>query len=324
LSQNAARNHHYLSQFYLKGFTDGRSKKSKLSVIDAVEGKSFSTIPRNVGAIRDFNRVDVKGVAPDAIETALSEFEGRVATAIKHIEEQRTFEGENRNLVLNLIASMAVRNPGMRENVRGFHEQIAERIMNLALATEERWNGQVEQMRAAGYDVGDASYESIKQFHESKRYTFSVAREWHIALEFKGIEAILPCLGARGWLLLLRNSDAGPLITSDRPVVLFWNDRESIPPFLRHSPGYGMKDTTVYFPLSQDCAIVGLFDEKDVVIEANAEHVAHLNTAMLHLSGRQIYAPKLSFRFVGKGGTLLTGQDALKHLKKASGDAGGV
>lgn len=240
MSQNTARNHHYLSQFYLKGFTDGRSKKSKLAVLDCVEAKSFETKPRNVGSIRDFNRVDVEGIEPDAIEMALAEFEGSVATAIKQIEENRVFDGENRMLVLSLIASMAVRSPAMRENRRGFQAQIAERIMDIVLASEERWNSQVAQMKAAGRDVGDASYESIKEFHESKRYTVEVAREFHIAMEFKGIEAVLPYFFARGWMLLFRDASAGPFVTSDCPVVLFWNNPEAIPPFYRQSPGYGI------------------------------------------------------------------------------------
>lgn len=324
MSQNTARNHHYLSQFYLKGFTDGRSKKSKLAVLDCAEAKSFETKPRNVGSIRDFNRVDVEGVDPNAIEKALSGLEGSVATAIKHIEESQAFCGENRTLVLNLIASMAIRNPAMRDNMRGFRVQIAERIMDLALASEERWNRQVEQMKAAGYDVGDVSYESIKEFHESKRYVIEVAREFHIDMEFKVIEAVLPYLSARGWKLLIRDTGAGAFITSDRPVVLFWNNPESIPPLHRHSPGYGMKDTTVYLPLSQDCALVGLFNEKDAVLNADARLIAHFNTVMLHLGGSQIYAPKLTFQFVGSDGELLTGQEALKHLNEARNTEGGV
>lgn len=320
MSQNIARNHHYLSQFYLKGFTDGRSKKSKLSVIDLQERTTFLTKPRNVGAIRDFNRLNVEGIAPDELEVKLSAFEGQVATAIKHIEATREFEGEDRNLVLNLIALIAIRNPAMRENVQNMHKQIAERIMDQLLASEDIFNSQIEQMRQDGYDVDRMDYESLKKFHEGKRYTLTVSREWHIALEFSGVNHILSLLDSRGWLLLFRNDDAGPFITSDHPVVLFWNHPESIPPLFQHSPGYGMKDTTVYFPLSQDCALVGLFDRTDAVIDVDDDYVCNLNTAILHHSQRQIYAPKLSFQFLGKDGSYCTGKDLLKILSGEGGN----
>jgi len=68
MSGKSSRHHHYLSQFYLKGFTDGRSKKSKLTVIDAVTRKKFESNPRNVGGVRDFNRIEADGVEPDVLE----------------------------------------------------------------------------------------------------------------------------------------------------------------------------------------------------------------------------------------------------------------
>lgn len=93
-----ARHHHYLSQCYLKGFTNGKAKKSKLIVFDLREKKSFETIPRNVGGMRDFNRVNVEGVDQNHIEKALADFEGKAATALKKLEETSDFVGEVRDI----------------------------------------------------------------------------------------------------------------------------------------------------------------------------------------------------------------------------------
>jgi hypothetical protein len=71
----------------LKGFTQGNSKKSKLTVIDLKELKKFETIPRNVGGMRDFNRVEIDGIDPEIIEKQQSEFESKVAHALKNIAE---------------------------------------------------------------------------------------------------------------------------------------------------------------------------------------------------------------------------------------------
>ncbi|MFZ3064317.1 MAG: DUF4238 domain-containing protein [Nitrospirota bacterium] len=73
-----ARHHHYLSQCYLKGFTKGDSKKSKLTVIDFREKKLFETTPRNVGGIRDFNRIDIEAIDQNALEKSLSGKSSRV------------------------------------------------------------------------------------------------------------------------------------------------------------------------------------------------------------------------------------------------------
>lgn len=55
-----ARHHHYLSQCYLRGFSSGNGKKSNLTVFDFQNKKVFVTSSRNVGGLRDFNRIDIE------------------------------------------------------------------------------------------------------------------------------------------------------------------------------------------------------------------------------------------------------------------------
>src|SRR5690606_19289629 len=140
-----ARHHHYLSQCYLKEFTKGRGKKSKLTVIDFREKKTFETIPRNVGGIRDFNRIDVEGVDPNILESQISEFESEAASALKKLNETRDFSGDVKEIILNLIALIAIRSPERREHMRSFHADIAERMTSLSLANKERWESQVKK-----------------------------------------------------------------------------------------------------------------------------------------------------------------------------------
>lgn len=311
----SARHHHYLSQCYLKGFTKGGSKKSKITVIDFREKKYFETIPRNVGGIRDFNRIEVEGVDPNLIETSLAKFEGEAASALRHVEENLAFEGAAKELILNLVAILAIRSPEMREHWRKFRAQIAEQVMSLCLATKERWDSQIRQMKEHGNAVDEnVSYEDVKKFHESKQYTIEVAREHHIHMELKGIEAILPYLGSRNWLLVRSTDETGPFITTDNPVNLTWNEPEKIPPFYRNSPGYGLRNTQVYFPISKNLALVGEFDGQTGVIDATTELVAMLNSKMLMFAYTQIYTPKIGFFYIGKSGEILEGRRLLRHI----------
>ncbi len=316
MATTTARHHHYLSQAYLKGFTDGRSKKSKLTVIDAVEKKSYATIPRNVGGERDFNRIDAGGVDPDALEKDLSKFESVAAASMKHIERTGSFEGAHRSAVLNLMALLAVRSPQRREHMRKFHAVMADRMMDLSLATKERWESQMEAMRRDGHQVESGpTYEEMKDFHDRKQYRIDVAREWHIHMEFVGFEAILPALHHRKWILVSRDAAAGPFITSDSPVALFWKDENAVPPFYRHNPGFGLKDTIVYFPISQDLSLFGEFDGQDGARTVGADGVANMNTIVLHRAHRFLYAPKLNFPLIGISGEIIDGRRVLSHLE---------
>ncbi|RZI39825.1 DUF4238 domain-containing protein [Herbaspirillum sp. HC18] len=78
---NQARNHHWVPQCYLKGFAKSRGKSAKLFVIDAIERKTFQTIPRNVASERDFNKIEVDGVDPNHIESGYAHFEGTNSVA---------------------------------------------------------------------------------------------------------------------------------------------------------------------------------------------------------------------------------------------------
>ena len=307
-----ARHHHYLSQCYLRGFTKSGGKKSKLSVIDIKNKKHFETGTRNVGGIRDFNRIEIEGLPADAIEQDLSYFEGMVATSIRNVEKHKIFSGEDKENILNLIALLAIRSPEMRENWRQFNEKICKKMMSLTLAIKERWDSQTAQMKEKRYsDEPDVSYEQIKAFHDSDEYTVQLKNEAHIEMELTGIEAILPTLFERKWVLILATDETGPLITTDNPVILTWNNPESIPPLYRKSPGHGMRDTQILFPLSRNITLLGEFDGNEGILEGNKEFIASLNSKMLSFAYKQIYAPKMNFYFYNKANEIIDGTKLL-------------
>lgn len=310
-----ARHHHYLSQCYLKGFTKGGSKKSKLTVIDFKENKIFPTIPRNVGGIRDFNRVNIDSVDQNVVEKSYAEFEGKAASALKNVQESLEMVGEDKEYILNLIALLTIRSPEQRENTRQFTAQIAEKIMDLSLATKERWESQIAQMKADGYETSDdLSYEDMKEFHKSKKYKIEVVKERHIEMEMLGVEAILPSLHGRNWLLISATSESGPFITTDHPVNLTWKEPEKIPPLHRNSPGFGLKGTQVYFPLSRNLSLLGEFGGEMGLIKATRKLVAVLNSKMLMYVSRQVYAPKINFFFLGRDRSIVDGSRILKEI----------
>lgn len=115
MERSVARKHHYVPRAYLGGFTATGTKDGKFFVLDVESGRAFRTSPANVAAERDFNRVDIEGRSPDAIETALAPFEGQAVEAIRRVIETQTYPNDQDwNLILNLLALLAVRNPRMR------------------------------------------------------------------------------------------------------------------------------------------------------------------------------------------------------------------
>src|SRR5437763_189414 len=118
-----ARLHHYIPRCYLKGFTATRNKDAQLLVVDVSTRKIFVTTSRNVAAEKDFNRLDIPNIPPDALENDMSKFEGELDAALGRVIESQSFQDpEDRATIFNLIALLAVRNPRGREMMRGFME----------------------------------------------------------------------------------------------------------------------------------------------------------------------------------------------------------
>src|SRR4051794_11949934 len=130
-----ARLHHYIPRCYLKGFAASRSKNGKLLVIDGRTKKTFVTTSRNIAAEKDFNRLDIPGVPPDALESSMSKFETELDRALERIILSGTFRNtDDRAIVFNFIALLSVRNPRWRETMRRTMEQTTRIIMDLTLA----------------------------------------------------------------------------------------------------------------------------------------------------------------------------------------------
>lgn len=243
-----ARGHHYISQCYLKRFTNNGGKNSRLQVYDLSSGAAFATVPRNVAKQRDFNLIE--GLPAGELDRRLSVFEGEVEKALTRIEQARNLQDHDAWIcVLNLASLFAVRNPRLRGKMSAFYDEILRKVMDLALATPEDWDSQMTQAAAAGYIKADRgiTYEQMKDFHERGQYTIEMANAMHIGAEFHTFEPVLRTMVDRKWILFIADPDSTGFITSDHPACLveMASHISGI-----YGVGFGMRETMVVFPAS--------------------------------------------------------------------------
>ncbi len=314
------RHHHYIPQAYLRGFAQQRSARQWYThVTDFANGRTYSTNIRNVCGERDFMRIELDGFEPDRIEKEMSNFETKCIEAVRRVAETGKFEGEDANLTLNLMALLAVRSPEMRENVRNFHERVARRVLDLSLATKERWESQV-----AGMGTSDrVPYEDIKSFHEGGQYKVTVRREYQMATEFKLMPAVLEQLGKRLWTVYIVDEKHGEFITTNCPVTLSFVDPSKVPPLYRHSPGFALKETEVFFPLTRRAAIVGRWDRGGDTQAANQPFIAGVNTHMMLHSYGKVFSRHKEFLYADPTGEVFWDGNLLERAKgRVRGDEG--
>ncbi len=308
-SKAEPRRQHFVPQFYLRGFA---GDKGRLFVVDRPSKKTFRTAPKNVAAERDFNRIEVHGMDPNAVEKALAEFEGKVAPAFERIKATKSLTSkEDRDAVMNLICALAIRNPRQRATINDFIGELAQRVVELGLETKERWESQVAQMKAAGIwdDRSNVSYEDMKKFLEGRRYKIEVAKEFNVATEIGQHCQLLQHLSNRKWQVLVAKDGSGGFVTTDVPICIRWSDGQD------HgilSPGFGVPGTEVIVSISTNLALRGSFECEENVVESDIFTVASVNSILIGNAEKQVYAHEYSFNYmrpfpeaIGSGAALL-------------------
>jgi len=298
-----ARQHHYIPQFYLKGFTYNR-RKPKLFCFDFKTRKSFEAPPNKVAVERDFNRVDVPGHAPDSLESGLAIEESILSEALARIIERRSIaEPDDRSALFYLMSILATKHPAMRENMRSFHEQISRRVLDLLVSSEQIWEHQNKKAREDGFLAGapTVTFAQMREFARRGEFTVEVSTEAHLAREMSMQETVYPYLASRNWMLIIAPPDSAGFITSDRPVSLTWSDpkmRKAV-----RSPGYGMNGTQVLFPVSRELAMIGVFDGKEDCFVADEDLVAKVNGSTMYHATRQVYGASRKLSYIVNVGT---------------------
>lgn len=282
MAKDDPRIHHYIPQSYLRGFGWKRGEKQWYAhAYNLKELRHFQPNIKGVCAERDFLRVDVDGHQPYELEKEMGKFETRARESILRVAETHDFSGHDRTYILNLMALFAVRYPQMRENMRDFQERALKMAMSVTLAEKSRWESTIAQMKRDGVPLDESvTYEQVKAFHDSDKYKIHVPRERHIEAETKLHETVLQLLGNRTWMLYYAGEGQGKFVTSDHPVVNSWDEPEKMPPMMRHSPGFAMRNTEVIFPLTSKCFLIGRFDGEDGVQEADVKFIGYYNTRM--------------------------------------------
>src|SRR5258706_10515224 len=252
-----ARNQHFIPQGYLAGFTNTGTRKGKLYVFDLKIASTFSTIPRNIAARRDFNRIEIDGVNPDVLEKHLGEFEGKATLAIRKVaRENKLFDGDvTYSYIINLICLLVIRNPKTRRSLTNGKQQLVQTIADTLASGKGIWEHHQRKAREAGYYSGpDISFDQIKEVVDDRKYTIEVPRNSLIRIELSIFDNVLKFLGRRFWSLLSAAPGAPDFITCDHPVTLAFKDAKTKGPI-----GIGLRQTELVVPITARHALLGVY-----------------------------------------------------------------
>ena len=296
---NTPKNHHYISQCYLKGFKFG--KKDRVIAYDHVEGKMFTPNTKNIGSIAYFNRFRNDFCDENFIEKGLSNFESKVAKALKNIKKSLRFEGIDREIILEFIAMLESRNPIRRSSMKDVLKRSAEINIGMILSSKKMFESQLKRYgtKLPGEKV---EYQEVRDFYESKKYEIEVPNEKVISHENNIWEKLYGIMHERKWVLLTPEESSGPFITSDSPVCLCWTKPGNEGQHL----GHGLKNTGILFPLSPQLMLHGTFNGLEGTEMVSYQEVKKINMRIIMNSERFIYSNSRKFDYLLKEGNDLS------------------
>ena len=297
---NISRNHHYISQFYLKGFLDPSRSKEQLCVIDKIERRHFVTHPRKVGSKRDFNRVDIPGKQIDEVEKLLAEIEREVARVLKYVEDNAILpKGTDMDTLLYFVALLYGHNPQFRNNLSSSETTLIKQMLKVSLSNPESYESYIQRERDAGRKVSE--YEEVKRFVEEENFDIRYGHGHHLRYELQATDEILSLLRHRKWSLFIAEEDADDFVCSDRPVALAWiEDPPQNPdhPYNVGGPGLAQRDTEMTIPLNRRMVLVGSFKIPSYVSTVGEKGIADVNDRTILSAKRQIYCSNLGFKWL--------------------------
>lgn len=119
---NAPRKHHFLPQFYLRGFAaDGLLERIDKGSLESIHGRV-----RNLAAIRDYHRLDADDVDDQfALEKQLGEIEGQLAASLRSVLDAGISDDQTHARLIELVSLLRMRVPA----VKSFIEQSLEQVV---------------------------------------------------------------------------------------------------------------------------------------------------------------------------------------------------
>lgn len=310
-------NHHFIPQFYLRGFSNAVDRrKAQVFVFDQSTRKTFTTLVRNIGARRNFFRIDVEGYDPNHVEDEMAKIESEIASHLADVIAAKGFPSdEHFTSVMNLMGNVAVRNPRFRSMNEGMHRKVADLMLRMTLQEQARYEDTIKRARQDGVSISDdVKYEEVRELVDRGEFEIDIDQSYLIGLELKSVIDVVEQLAKRNWSFVSAEPGTS-FVTCDDPVVLSWANPNRIGAY---SPGFGIAGTMVLFPLSHNLALNGIFEVQEQNLNFRRDQVASFNTSIAKNATKQIYARDGEFELHTRTERFIRGKDLPAALGRQS------
>lgn len=242
------RAHHYLPQFYLKGFSRG----DHLWIYDRYKKEFREQTPKNLAVANDYYTVtDANGNKNTDIEKFFSVIEGKASPVIRKVAKRNLITDEERDILASLVASFFVRVPDFEKSTDEYNDKMLRQMSKFMYCNEKHTKIIMDNYERDTGEKLDISPAELMHFVHEDKYSIKVDRAFHLRIMFDCGKVTAHLLRQMDWVFIYAPKGSS-FITTDNPFTL-------IPP-AEYNEFFGVgvltKGATKFVPLSQDVAVL--------------------------------------------------------------------
>lgn len=256
--------HHYLPQYYLKGFTE--TVDNMLWAYEKGSGVKFNTQIKSLANITDFYSEETEQYLANDIETPANE-------VLDKIRRRHLINDDDKNTFAEYMAVMWKRVPRAKEDLRKMAPRLADGI--------------AEKLRADMINIIDNMPEKTEFIEKRKKeiddilavYAVDPPKDiWLENIPPERTPRIVEAIKAMTWIFW--EFDQRPVfLTCDNPIFYFtWM-------------GVGRKDSEISFPISSNIVLWATWraDLPRSFIKASTQIVKEMNRRTVHNANRYVF-----------------------------------
>lgn len=299
---NDPKRHHYVPEFYLKGFvgTDGC-----LAVLDRASDHVRLLQPSAVTVEKHFYAAtDERGRRHSDIERALASVEGVAAPILRKLTAREPLNERERKEMSFFLGLLSVRTPAFINSIRAATESMSKSLVQIQLSTVQQAVGRIRDLpEHKGRSEAELRKfaSGLVDFVQSDAYEIDVDQQYAMLSSLDHAESVARCIHFRDWSIL-RVDRRKALLTSDAPVVLINTSSDK-----RWPIGFASRSARICVPLDSHNLLV---------MEGQGASLAFAELGANWLPPMNMSVARRSFRFlIGRDERLVRSIANRAHLK---------
>jgi hypothetical protein len=285
----APRRHHYVSEFYLRGFCT-QAAPGQVIVYDKETGRVGGTSIKNAAVKRDYYRLPStpEGPSPFALEEALSGIESQAGAILPKLIGGDDLTTSERAAWAGFMALSYLRGPAARHLMTELIVSNMNKAMEAALSTKENYEEIVRNSGGTDDPISDkVPYQKLVKFWNEREFELKISE--YVSLgALESVEKVATILYDMNWTFV-RCPPGSLFITSDTPMS-YSSPRGSYDPTIGDG-GLMNRAVQARMPLTKRCLLVATWSRLLPDIQLPTARVTSINRKTMSHAFRYAFAP---------------------------------